>query len=166
MLADRGQAVLDGAVQVSADSRRRATCAGVDGVSTGLLGGDCWPTRPARAARGGPVRESAACARWVSTCARSSRAVPKPGPRVISQRLRRGQKAGRAAASMSRSGVSIPVSWTLPIDHWPGVPPRACPPGPHRSPARARCQTTRPRLGRRQYRRLFARARQDSGRSP
>ena len=39
VLADRGQAVLDGAVQVSADSRRRATCTGVDGVSTGLLGG-------------------------------------------------------------------------------------------------------------------------------
>jgi hypothetical protein len=34
----------------------------------------------------------------------------------------------------------------LRIDHWPGVPPWACPPGPHRSPARARCQTTRPTI--------------------
>ena len=53
VLADRGQAVLDGAVQVGADHRRRAARSGVDGVSTGLLAGVLRrpgpPGRPAAA---------------------------------------------------------------------------------------------------------------------
>ena len=56
VLADRGQAVLDGAVQVGADHRRRAARTGVDGVSTGLLAG-VLPADPARP--GGPQQPGA-----------------------------------------------------------------------------------------------------------